>query len=643
MRPRRRVPLSRLWGLSLLAASAALLGATWFLSADPGVSAQVQALDDARTLADQLEEESARLVRRVATGQVPLTGRPIKIRFGEEGTLLEPRPLPDGIELSDQLVDPGQLRPTPASISLREAEDHGKRQEWALALEDVANGERVILEGEDLTYARLMLQKARVLSALERHREAARVLEALRVRTRPDHLLEGSPLRLLLGHRIALHWEEAGSPNAARSALNMLLEELLAGAVPLPPNRLGFEGRLLLQTLERTELAPQLESVVAGVQLAGELREPLRSPAVGAVPLGARVAFLDRPSGVGMVTDDYVAEQLLRERFTEALPPSGEFQVRSSRGGEERSVALRLSLPPGLPDDWWLVLVDPNAYTEPAVRRRFLLLSGMFAVVAALIVVGFWGSRALRRRAELEQIRSDFIAGVSHELRTPAASLALLAGNLMDGRVQDPQRLREYYAAMQRDAVRLQRLVADVLDVSRLERGSFKVEPVPTDPSALLRPLAEDQRPRLSDAGLELRIEIAEDLPEVALDPAATERAVANLLENARKYASDGGWVELRIQPGKGPRGEDELHIEVADNGPGVPEAWRDRIFEAYERGKAEDGLKAGAGLGLALVRETMLAHRGRAELVTPEGQQGLTGGACFRLSFPVSLVEKER
>ena len=85
MPARRRVPLSRLWGLSLLAASAALLGATWFLSSDPGVSAQVQALQDARTLADQLEEESARLVRRVATGQLPLSGRPIKIRFGEEG------------------------------------------------------------------------------------------------------------------------------------------------------------------------------------------------------------------------------------------------------------------------------------------------------------------------------------------------------------------------------------------------------------------------------------------------------------------------------------------------------------------------------------------------------------------------------
>ena len=462
MSSRRRVPLSRLWGLSLLAASLALLGATWFLSSDPGVSAQVQALQDARTLADQLEEESARLVRRVATGQVPLSGRPVKIRFDDAGELLQPRPLPVGAELEDRLLVPDQPRPTTAALALREAQDHSQNEEWELALEDVARGERAILEGEDATYARLMLEKAQVLEALSRPRESARVLEALRTRTQVDDLLDGRPLHFLLGRRIAAAWEQANSPGPAKAALGVLLEQMLSGQLPLAPNRLGFEGRLLLQTLERTELADQLEAVVAGVQLAEDLRAPLRSRALGVVTVGERVAFLDRSSGVGMVTDEYVVEQLLRERFVEALPPSGAFQVRSSRGGEDRSVALRLSLPPGLPDDWWLVLADPNAYTEPAARRRALLLTGMFAIVAALGLVGFWGARALRRRAELEQIRSDFIAGVSHELRTPAASLALLAGNLIDGRVQDPERLRQYYAAMQRDAVRLQRLVADV-------------------------------------------------------------------------------------------------------------------------------------------------------------------------------------
>lgn len=644
---RRRVPLSRLWGLSLFAASLALLGATWFVSRDPGVSAQVQALEDARTLADQLEEEAARLVRRIATGQLPLSGQVMRIRFDEDGRLLEPRPAPRGLELADRLTDPDTPRPTLSAVSLREAREQEDRQDWEGVLEAVNRGERAILPGEDATYARLMLRKARASAALNRPREAARVLEALRTRTRARDLLDGRPLRLVLGHRIAAYWEEAGSPAAAQSALNLLLEELMEGSVPLAPSRLGFEGRLLLQTLGRTDRSAALDRGVAGMQLAAELEEPLRSTAVAAVPLAARVAFLDRAGGVGVVAEGFAVEQLLAARFSETLPPSGAFKVRALLPGEDREVALRLALPPGLPTDWWLVLADPQAYTEPAVRRRITLLTGMLALVLALGVVGVWGSRALRRRAELEQIRSDFIAGVSHELRTPAASLALLASNLMDGRVRKPERLQEYYAAMQRDAQRLQRLVADVLDVSRLERGSFKVDPVPIDIGDLLTRLAEDQRARLLDAGLELEITVEADLPDVLLDPAATERAVANLLENARKYAAEGGWVGLHIGLGASPKGVEEVHVEVEDRGPGVPEKWRERVFEAYERGQAEQGLAAGAGLGLALVRETMQAHGGRAELL-PAGQrgdrqQGLTTGACFRLSFPVSLDEKER
>lgn len=627
---RRRVPLSRLWGLSLLAAGAALLGVTWIVLRDPGTSGQVRALEDARTLADQLEQEAVKLARRVATGEIQFGPDPIEIRFDAQGRLLDPSLLPAGRELQDRIVDPQQPRPTPAATWLREAEARAERQEWEPAWEAIQRGEQTMLAEEHATRARLMLLKATVFAGLARPREAARVLEALRTATEADHLLDGRPLRLLLGHRIAALWEDAGSPASAERALQSLLEEMLDGEVALPPARLGFEARMLLQSLNQPQWSNRLDARLAGSALAAELQPALLRTAASGIPLTGRVAFLDRASGRGVVVNDYLTVQLLRERITEALPPSGAFQVRAARDASSREVALRLVFPPGMPEDWWLILADAKAYSEPANRRRALLLTAMLTVVAALGVVGVWGARALRRRAELEQLRSDFIAGVSHELRTPAASLALLAGNLADGRVRDEKRLQQYFEAMQRDAVRLQRLVADVLDVTRLERGSFKVDPVPTDPAALVQPLAEDQRARLADAGLELRLVIEEGLPEVAIDPPATERAVANLIENARKYASEGGWVEVRVR-----RDGQELLIEVEDNGPGVPEAWRDRIFEAYERGAAEEGLAAGAGLGLALVKETMRAHGGRAELVP--GQQGLTRGACFRLAFPIS------
>nr|MBC8327823.1 HAMP domain-containing histidine kinase [Planctomycetota bacterium] len=205
---------------------------------------------------------------------------------------------------------------------------------------------------------------------------------------------------------------------------------------------------------------------------------------------------------------------------------------------------------------------------------------------------------------------------------------ALLAGNLAEGRGVEPARLQEYYLTLQRDANRLQRLVADVLDVSRLERNSFRVEPQPTDPAALLRQAAAEHAPRLADAGLELRLALSEPLPETALDPGAVERALANLLENARKYASDGGVVELRAEAD-----DQELRVVVEDRGPGIPAALRERVFRPFERGPAENGLAAGAGLGLALVRETLLAHGGSVELAG--GADG--AGARFTLRFPLA------
>jgi signal transduction histidine kinase len=288
--------------------------------------------------------------------------------------------------------------------------------------------------------------------------------------------------------------------------------------------------------------------------------------------------------------------------------------------------------------------------------RLTLLYSGTLLIIFALAIVGIWGARALRRRAELENLRRDFVAGVSHELRTPAASICLLAGNLMDGRVANEDRRQQYYQALNRDAQRLQRLVADVLDASRLERGVFQVDPRFMNPGPLLRDLAEEQAPRLADAGLQLKTEIADELPDTMLDAPSVERAVANLLENARKYAHEGGLVILRAWSD-----EKGLIIEIEDRGSGVPENLREKIFEAYERGLAgrnnrhpaegSVGLAAGAGLGLALVRETLIAHGGTAEVLDArntessdgskeESELSLTTGARFRLSFPVCSEE---
>ncbi len=655
---KRRVPLSRIWSLSLSATAMVLLAAAWYAGSDPGVAAQAQALADGNSLAQQLQTVAQSVARDFAhglSGEEPIA----ELEFGADRALLKPKPLPCGQELQDQIEGTSGQGPTPAASWLSEAKRLCFEQDWLAAEEAVANGEREIHEGERATWAKLMLSKAEVAMELGRAEQAAGVLEAVRTSTFPSDLLDG-PLHLKLAYQIAEAWVAAGRQDRAEAALRQAYSDLIEGRMAMSPQRLSYYATDLQNQLDLRADADKLEQRVEDFFLADEVRDQIRKqPESASLNIRGRVLFFNDARTKALLYHLLPAIRIARARLEEVLPVSGAFELVSGGRASQGAVVAKLEMPLGFSHNWRLVLAKPEAYKRPAVLRQVWLWSGTLMILLALAIVGVWGARALRRRAELERLRRDFIAGVSHELRTPAASISLLAGNLIDGRVASEDRRREYYKAMNRDAQRLQRLVADVLDASRLERGVFQIDPRPVTPAPLLQELAAEQAPRLADAGLELRTEIDDHLPETQMDDAAVERAVANLLENARKYATDGGLVILRGYCEGG-----ELVVEVEDRGPGVPEGLRDKIFEAYERGLAARGpngetsasensigLAAGAGLGLALVRETLQAHGGSAVVLDPQsqaspadsaagaGEQGLTTGARFQLRFPVSLT----
>jgi signal transduction histidine kinase len=658
---KRRVPLSRIWSLSLSATALVLLAAAWYAGSDPGVAAQAQALADGNSLAAQLQTVARSVARDFANG---LSGEKAiaELEFGADRALLKPKPLPYGQELQDQIEGATGQGPTPAASWLSEAKRLCFEQDWLAAEEAVAHGEREIHEGERATWAKLMLSKAEVAQELGRAEEAAAILEAVRTSTFPSDLLDG-PLHLKLGFRIAEAWMAAGRQDRAQTALRQTYGDLIEGRMAMSPQRLSYYAADLQNRLDLRADAAKLEQAVEDYFLADEVRDQIRKqPEASSLIIRGRVLFFNEERTKAMLYHLQPAIRIARARLEASLPASEAFQLVSGGSAANGAVVANLEMPQGFSHSWRLVLAKPEAYKRPAVLRQVWLWSGTLLILLALAIVGVWGARALRRRAELERLRRDFIAGVSHELRTPAASISLLAGNLIDGRVTSEDRRREYYKAINRDAQRLQRLVADVLDASRLERGVFQIDPRPVMPAPLLQELAAEQAPRLADAGLELRAEVDDNLPEAQMDDAAVERAVANLLENARKYATDGELVILRgfCQGG-------DVVIEVEDRGPGVPDDLRDKIFEAYERGLAgrgpngeagendnSIGLAAGAGLGLALVRETLQAHGGSAVVLDPKaevvggggsdailaaGEQGLTTGARFQLRFPVSLT----
>lgn len=203
---------------------------------------------------------------------------------------------------------------------------------------------------------------------------------------------------------------------------------------------------------------------------------------------------------------------------------------------------------------------------------------------------------------EVDRVRRELVANVSHELRTPITSLQAALENLVDGVAQaDPETFKTMLAQVER----LGRLVQQLLDLSRLEAGvvplareEFRVEP-------LLEHAVREQKLHEPSVGVEVLVEPT-DLTADG-DPERVHQVVANLLENAVRFTPSGGTVEVRAR-----RSDLGVTIEVLDEGPGIPETERSRVFERFYRADAaRAATDGGAGLGLAIARWIVDLHGG--------------------------------
>lgn len=638
-RHRRREPLARLWLLSFGAAALLVVGTAWLASRDPVLAGEARAIADARVLVPLLEDRGASFARAMALGT---TGAALALEFrcDPAGTLLDPAPLPAGAAVHDRTEDLPPGAPSPAMAWLADARAQLLRGDPRQALELLDQAQGALTPDELAMPLRLRLARAEALMAAGRAPDAVSQLRELLSATRPDHVLDGASLFLVASHRLAAASQAAGDADQARQVRQDLLAALLAGRLPLEPGRWRYEALALLADLpadpeqdaaQEQAVRARIEHAAARFRAAAALQQALAAHPGAEILLleNERVAFLAPATGAGLCYDQSEALAALHAAWNELLPSSGAFALARAADAAPGAVLGVPAAPAPLPSDLRLILARPELYSGPAARRQLWLWTATGVLVVALAAVGILGARALARRSELERLRGDFVAAVSHELRTPAASIALLADNLAEGRVPGGARQHEYFTALRRDAARLQRLVADVLDWSRLERGAFRVETCPTRPDALLQRVAEEQRARLADAGLRLELDIEPGLPETALDADAVERALYNLLENARRYAAAGGLVRLCARRDSGC-----LLLAVEDAGPGIPHGWRERVFQPFQRGPAGSGsASAGAGLGLALVRQTARAHGGDVSL--DAGRDGR--GARFTLHFPLT------
>ncbi len=228
-----------------------------------------------------------------------------------------------------------------------------------------------------------------------------------------------------------------------------------------------------------------------------------------------------------------------------------------------------------------------------------------------------------RVRAETEQLRNALLSSVSHDLRTPLAVVTGAASALLDENAPpDPAARRELLSTIHEEAERLNRLVRNLLDMTRLEAGALKT-------NKELQPLEEvvgAALNRLEDrlAARDIVTDLPDDLPLVPIDSALIEQVLINLLENATKYTPSHSPLTIAARTNG-----DAVEVTVSDRGPGVPEEDAEKVFDKFYRRREGEG--GGVGLGLTICRGIVTAHGGRIWVESNPG-----GGAAFHFTLPL-------
>ncbi len=241
------------------------------------------------------------------------------------------------------------------------------------------------------------------------------------------------------------------------------------------------------------------------------------------------------------------------------------------------------------------------------------------------------------RERAVERTRSDFVANASHELRTPLASLIGFIDTLRGSAADDPPAQQRFLGIMAEQAGRMNRLIDDLLSLSRIELVEHQPPAEQVDLGGLLTRLVAGFEPRLVAEAMTLETRLAPRLPPVAGDADQLAQVVQNLLDNAVKYGGEGKLVRLELAPA--PRGgrwppRPGLVLSVTDRGPGIPREHLPRLTERFYRvDKGRSRAVGGTGLGLAIVRHIVNRHRGQLLIESEEG-----AGTTVSVWLPLAL-----
>lgn len=377
-----------------------------------------------------------------------------------------------------------------------------------------------------------------------------------------------------------------------------------------------------------TDVSPGLDQVAAAMSArSDQLRQELRRGMESEATLRAVFQALYGPA---ILVDEAGRVRHLNRSAVKALQISEAQAVgrpflqvlRDHRIDEALAVALAQGSGTALD-------VDVIAAARPAryrVRIEPVLAHGDGPLIGAAVLLF-----DVTRLRYLEKVRSEFVANVSHELRTPITSIKGFVETLLEDDVPEETR-RRFLQIVKDEADRLEAMIADLLDLSRLESDPAPLARQDVGVYELVSDVVQRLRPQADKKGISPEIRIPPDLPPVPASRDMLGQALMNLLDNAIKYTHSGGhvWVEARRVA------TDYIEIAVADDGPGIPSEHLPRLFERFYRvDKARSRAEGGTGLGLSIVRHIVQRHQGSIRVESRLGK-----GSRFIVTLPLHPEE---
>lgn len=312
-----------------------------------------------------------------------------------------------------------------------------------------------------------------------------------------------------------------------------------------------------------------------------------------------------------------LANQAVKEMFHVASDPQGKSLIEVFRQEKIQKVCDQLLREEGR-NSFELVLGYPEE------KNLHINLSSMKSGEQIEGVVGVFIDVTPMKK--LEQMRKDFMANVSHELKTPLSSIKGYSETLLETEVKEPKQIKEFLKIIHRNAERVEKLVEDIMNLSRLEQHEEKLSLESVSISLLAKEVCDQLEHLAQLKKITLKNKIASDLPLVQADSSKVQKVMTVILENAIKYTPENGEVNLSAISK-----EKEVQIAIEDSGAGIDAHDLPRIFERFYRvEKSRTREVGGSGLGLAIAKHLVLAHGGKIWVESQLGQ-----GSTFFFTLP--------